>query len=495
MAIQFTGLASGLDTQSIISDLMKIENLKVERVEKEKTIVEWKKDAWSDINTKLYSFYKKELFDFKSQGTYLQKKVTSSNESIVAVENTNTALVGSHTIDVTQMAKGSYLTGSPMADGTTSATTARDLLGVAATFPKTIGVDIDGAGGLDSVDIEILETDTIDSIVSKFKNSGLDLNASYDSNFNRIFLSTKESGENLQIELSGDSTTLEKLGFSTGNTLGSEGQDAVFDYNGTTLTSATNDINVNGLSLSIRADSGTVNIAATQDTEAIYQKVKDFVLKYNEIKDMFNTKLNADSARGYDPLTAEEKSAMSEDEIKAWETKIKDALLRRDDTLGNMDNLVRSTLTSSIGVDTTGMKYNYLSDLGIVTGSYTEKGLLHIEGDEDDSLFGENENKLRQAIEDNPEDVMEFLSALGSQLYSEMQDKMKSTTLSSSLTFYNDKYMTEQIKDKDDEIKKLEDRLAAIEQRYYKQFAAMEQAMQQSNSTGQWLSQQLSSFN
>ena len=494
MAIQFTGLASGLDTQSIIKDLMKIENLKVERVKKDKTLIEWKKDAWSDINSKMFSFYKKELFDFKSQGTYQQKKVTSSNEAIVSVKNTNTALVGSHTLDVTQMAKGSFLTGSALADGTEATTSARDLLGLAdgdVWTDKTINVEVDG---VTSKSITITETDTMQSIMTKFKDTGLDINATYDSSFKRMFLSTKDTGLGLQVELSGDAEMLSGLGFEADNLLGSAGQDAEFTYNGTALTSASNDINVNGLSLSIRADSGTVNIAATQDTEAIYQKVKDFVLKYNELKDLFNKKLNADSARKYDPLTAEEKSAMSEDEIEAWETKIKDALLRRDGTLREMDNFMRGTLTASSGVDTSGLNYKYLADLGIVTGEYSERGLLHIKGDEDDSLYAESTNKLRAAIEENPEDVMELLSAVGTQLYDEMQEKMKSTNLSSSLTFYNDKYMTEQIKDKDDEILKLEDRLAAVEERYYKQFAAMEQAMQQSNSTGQWLTQQLSSF-
>ena len=494
MGIQFTGLASGLDTQSIINDMMKVENLKVQRVKNQKTMIEWRKDAWSEMNSKLYSFYKEELFDFKSQGTYQQKKVTSSNDAIVSVKNTNSALVGSHTVDVQQMAKGSFLTGTELADTTTGSTTARDLMGLAegdAWTDKTITVEADG---VTSKSITIEETDTLDSIMKKFKDTGLDINATYDSNYNRIFLSTKDTGENLQLELSGDSQALEKLGFQAGNLVGTAGQDAVFTYNGTELTSATNDVNVNGLSLSIRADSGSVNIAATQDTDAIYEKVKEFVLKYNELKDLFNTKLNADSARGYDPLSSEEKSAMSEDEIEAWETKIKDALLRRDNKLEDVDNLMRSTLTASIGVGTSGMEYKYLADLGIVTGAYTEKGLLHIEGDDDDTLFSEKENKLRQAIEDNPDDVMEFLSALGGQLYDEMRDKMKSSTMSSSLTFYNDKQMSDQIEDKEEEIAKLEDRLAAIEERYYNQFAAMEQAMQKSQSTGQWLSQQFASF-
>jgi len=69
--------------------------------------------------------------------------------------------------------------------------------------------------------------------------------------------------------------------------------------------------------------------------------VKNFVTKYNEILDELNTKYNAKSSRGYDPLTDEQKEAMSDDEIEKWETKIKDSLLRRDSTL----NSIISTMT------------------------------------------------------------------------------------------------------------------------------------------------------
>lgn len=36
-----------------------------------------------------------------------------------------------------------------------------------------------------------------------------------------------------------------------------------------------------------------------------------------------NTLYNADSAKGYEPLTSEEKEAMSDDDVKLWEDKIK----------------------------------------------------------------------------------------------------------------------------------------------------------------------------
>jgi flagellar hook-associated protein 2 len=183
---------------------------------------------------------------------------------------------------------------------------------------------------------------------------------------------------------------------------------------------------------------------------------------------------------------------MSEDDIALWESKIKTSLLRRDDTLTSITSSLRSTLTISSGVTTTGFTFKNLSSLGIVTGNYTEKGLLHIEGDEDDSIFSVKTNKLRNAINENPDAVMELMTAIGTKIYSDMNTRMKSSTVSSALTFYNDKTMTKTISAFDTKISDLEDKLTAIESRYYKQFTAMEQAIQRSNSTGDWLTQQLS---
>jgi flagellar hook-associated protein 2 len=499
MAIQMTGIASGLDTQSMINDLMKVERLKVERVENEKTLAEWKKEEWGEINAKLYSFYKEELFDFKSNATYQQKTLTSSNTSAVAVNNSPGSVQGTHLIEVTQLAKTSnFTTGEirigqdPSNDLATSATTMNELFGLGDAESRTLTI----GDGTSQEDIVIQGTDTVASLISAIKSKDLDINVNFDANYGRIFMSSKSTGAEAQLSVSGDNNDIVKaLGFvnddvSTSATINA-GANAQFSYNNVALESSSNEVSVNGLSLTLLAEGGaTSTISVTQDTDAIYDKVKAFVLKYNEIADMMNTKLDADSARGYDPLTDEEKEVMSDKDIELWETKIKDSLLRRDGTLSTLRSDMRNTLTLSQGV-TTGSEYKYLSDLGIVTGSYTEKGMLHIEGDEDDSLYAIKDNKLRNAIEEDPEKVMEFLTALGDKLYSNMNERMKSTTLSSSLTFYEDKAIDNKVKEYDERIADLEERLARVEERYYQQFTAMEKAMQQSNSTADWLSQQL----
>jgi len=488
MGIQFTGLASGIDTQSIIKDLMKAEKIRVETVKKDKILAEWKKEAWDEMNTKLYSFYKEELFDFKSTGTYGQKKLTSSNKSLITLNESKGAVRGNHTIEITTMAKGSFLTGSELV-GVTASSTAEDMFGLTDPDTKTITLSVDG--GTTTHDITIEASDTMSAIVDKMKDLDLDLAVSYDENFHRMFFSSTKTGQDVRVELTGDSDVLDNLGFASGSRVGTQGTRAEFIYNGTTLYSESNEVVTNGLSFNILSEGGSSTITVIQDTEAIYESVKTFVNKYNEIMKELTTSIGAKSARQYKPLTNEEKEAMTKEDIKLWETKIKASLLRRDDALTGIAKTLRDTLTLSSGVDTKDFTYKSLSDLGIVTGNYKEKGLLHIEGDPDEALYGTKDNKLRAAIEKDPDKVMELLSGLGNRVYKEFASRMKSSRLSSALTFYNDKSMDKLIKKYKQDIFDLEDKMSVIESRYYKQFTAMEQAIQQSNSTGSWLAQQL----
>ncbi|MFP4697145.1 MAG: flagellar filament capping protein FliD [Eubacteriales bacterium] len=492
MSIQFSGLASGIDTESMIKELMKAERMKVENVEKEKTKLEWKQEIWQDMNNKLYDFYTNQLFDLKSKGTFLQKNVTSSNESVATVTGDVDAVEGSHSLNVTQVAKGSFLTSDALGDDLNGeeialSTTAEELIDFGGLTEVNLAVKTESTET--ESEIAITKNDTLGDIIKKLKEADNDLNINYDSNFNRMFLSTKSTGNDKQIELTGNEDLINALGFGTNN-IGSNGEDANIEYNGTVLTSSSNEVSVNGLNIKLNSE-GETNITIAQDVESTYESIKDFVLKYNELIMDINGKIDADSAREYQPLTNEEKEAMSENDIKLWEEKIKNSLLRRDNILSGLVTSMRNTLTGSSGVDTSDMDYQYLSQLGIVTGDYAEKGILHIEGDKDDSLYSANNNKLKEAIKDNPEGVAEFFNAIGDKLDKTFSNQMKSTKLSSALTFYNDKHMNEKVLDYEEKILDLEERMIVVEDRYYRQFTAMEKAMQQANTTSDWLTQQL----
>jgi flagellar hook-associated protein 2 len=132
-------------------------------------------------------------------------------------------------------------------------------------------------------------------------------------------------------------------------------------------------------------------------------------------------------------------------------------------------------------VEYEGTSYS-MASFGIGTSVYTEKGLLHIDGDSEDTTTSGNKDKLMAALESNPEAVMTTLTTLVGNLYTGMTDKMKASSLSSAMSFYNDKEISKNLKTYKTDLKDLEARLKKVEDRYYDQFSAMETAMSKLNS-------------
>lgn len=255
--------------------------------------------------------------------------------------------------------------------------------------------------------------------------------------------------------------------------------DSIVQVNGATLTSSNTTLDVNGLSLNlVSASDREVKVTVSNDSTAVYDAIKDFVEQYNSALSEMNKYYYADSARGYDPLTDDQKEAMSDEEVEKWETKIKDSLLRRDSTLSGILETFRTSLTGITVKASDGKTYS-LANLGITTGKdYKEYGLLHIKGDEDDTDYADSENTLQSMINSDPDIVMEVMSGIASNLYNNINKKISTTTtMKSALSFYNDKEMTKQMTQYKKDIKSWETKLSDMEDRYYKQFSAMETAL------------------
>lgn len=258
-----------------------------------------------------------------------------------------------------------------------------------------------------------------------------------------------------------------------------EAADSIVQVNGATLTSSNTTLDVNGLSLNlVSASDREVKVTVSNDSTAVYDAIKDFVEQYNSALSEMNKYYYADSARGYDPLTDDQKEAMSDEEVEKWETKIKDSLLRRDSTLSVILETFRTSLTGITVKASDGKTYS-LANLGITTGKdYKEYGLLHIKGDEDDTDYADSENTLQSMINSDPDIVMEVMSGIVSNLYDSINKKISTTTtMKSALSFYNDKEMTKQMTQYKKDIKSWETKLSDMEDRYYKQFSAMETAL------------------
>lgn len=290
-----------------------------------------------------------------------------------------------------------------------------------------------------------------------------------------------------------------------------DGQDAVIFLNGAEFSSAKNSFEINGMTINCKettdlTDAGkakqaagqtlsaedykTVTLTTDTDTDGIYNAIKDFLKEYNSLVKELDTLYNADSSKDYDVLSDEEKDALSDTEVEAWEKKIRDSLLRRDDNVNTLASTMKTAMSNTYKVN--GKEYS-LSSFGISTLSYflaadNEKGVYHIDGDSDDSDTSGETDKLRVAIANDPEGVQGFFTQLAQDLYSKMT-KLSSTSSSRSFgNFYDDKAMKTQYSTYKTQLSDYEKKLQGIEDKYYKQFSRMETAMTKMQSSSTYLS-------
>ena len=488
MPIRMSGMASGLDTDAVIKELMSAQSLKKTNLEGKKEKLSWTKEKWNEMNTKLYSFYTDKLSPLKLQGSYQTKKAVSSDETKVKVSASN-AVSGSYSLSVDKLASAEYVTGADIKDkGYTKNTLLTDTgMATGQTITIKTGKNLDNV-----TEITIDSETTIEDFVDRLKEAGL--NANFDAKSGRFFIAAKETGVENKFTIESDALAgegLENLGLKNitaemaenGLEAGNSGEmaivaasDANIKLNGAIINSGTNTIQANGLTLNLigTTNSDGIKLTVSNDADAVYDKIKDFVKSYNELMTEMYEKYSAPSAKGYSMLTSDQKKDMTDDQVKLWEDKIKDSLLRRDDTLNGLMTAFRAAMQKTVTVD--GESFS-LSSFGIVTGDYTERGLLHIEGNADDPQYLDKTDKLKSMLESDPEKVSKALSGIMDSFYDTLSNKMSASSLSSALTFYNDKQMKTQVDNYEKQIKKWETKLQDIEDRYYKQFSAMEKAM------------------
>jgi len=697
MAMRVTGMNSGLDTESIIQELVAAKRTKVDTKKKEQTKLNWKQDVWKELNTKLKNLQNKYLSNMRFSDSYSKKTTKVSNSNAVSVITGKDAVNGVQSLEIEQLAKTGYLTGAVVEpsekDGEITA------LSKLSDLKGFDGISGDGTisikTGSKSVDIKVTGDTTISDVLTQIKNAGL--NASFDAKWQRFNISSKESGEKndfsivaadengakalaalgLQTDISEDTATMaeyqeyagyfvpgdwaatlanmqgmidkrvsdrvdsylnqykslkssaeaaqkkideindkygtldsaddyktaleakneeiknkkaalenitdpdakraaeeelvelekeaaalkekqsaaetlkkqqdsliqlnsdiDKIAGADGyitvtestdaegkttysaaataeltgevedyyykkaefankaltdpSTLASlsaskaskvSGQDALIRLNGAEYKNDSNTFEINGLTftaLSETKEGESITVTTEQDTDGIYDMVKNFLKEYNSIVNEMDKLYNADSAKGYEPLTDEEKESMSESEIEKWETKIKDSILRRDSGLSSVNSALKEIMAG--GVEVNG-KTMYLFDFGIETLGYfnaseNERNAYHINGDPDDESTSGKADKLKSMIANDPDTVIDFFTKLSQKLYGKMSDLSKSVEGYRSFgNFYDDKKMKSDYDDYTSKIKDMEDKLTDYEDKWYKKFSAMETAL------------------
>ncbi|MFJ7981897.1 flagellar filament capping protein FliD [Lysinibacillus xylanilyticus] len=227
-----------------------------------------------------------------------------------------------------------------------------------------------------------------------------------------------------------------------------------------------------------------VTMQATSDTKAAKEQIIEFVEKYNEMIDGFNKQLKENKYRDYAPLTAEQRKDMSENEQKLWDEKAMSGLLRSDSIVRDGMAKMRATFMDSVAG--LGDKFmDSLAEIGITTSKdMRDNGKLVIE-----------EKKLDAALEKDPDQVFKVFSQTGSVTATEdsrgiawrLRDEMKKMTTQIEKqagkegAVNNTFSLGRAINESDTRMTKLQAKLRDVEARYWKQFTAMEQAINKAN--------------
>ena len=470
-----TGMYSGIDTEGLISQLMEAKKLKVENVKKEQMTNKYKQEAWKDLNKKIKNLFGT-ISNLKYEGSYSKAKTEISDSSVATITTSDDAMLTTQKMSVEKLATNAYLTGDEINAGSEKATSGTLLTSIDPSLKgKTITISVNGGK---AKEVTITDKTTLGSLTSDLSNAGV--NCKFDAATQRIFIGATKNGAAGNFELGGDADALSTLGLDSTKKI--EGEDGAIILNGARFTSADNTYNVNGLTITAKAETGDeeVTLTTAKDTSAVYDMIKKFITEYSELMNEMDKLYNADTKTKYQPLTDEEKAAMSDYEIEQWETKMKEQLLAKDSDINSVSSTLKDIMNQGFEV---GGKTLYLFNFGIETGGYfetadNEKNAYHIKGDADDNLYSSETNELQRMIESDPDAVTGFFTQLTRTLYDRM-DKMSARVneTRSYGSFYDDLRLTKEYSDYTSKIADMEDKLMQYEDKWYDKFAAMESAM------------------
>jgi flagellar hook-associated protein 2 len=344
--------------------------------------------------------------------------------------------------------------------------------------------------------IEVKGSQSLNDFFLELNNSELGVSAFYDEYTDKVIFNRKDTGDfnvgGKELSFEGDAFLTKVLNLNETKEIG--GEDASFTINGLESKRHSNSFEFNGVTFTIKEDIAAgappVSITVSNNTEKVFENIKGFVDKYNEMILKVNTILSEPKYSSYKPLTDAEKEDLSETQIEKWEEKAKSGLLKGDPILTSVLSGMRNDFGSNI--TSLAEEFNSMFDIGLSTGTYETRGRIIID-----------EDKLKKALTENPEQVMKIFTnkdsshtgnGIASRLYDSVDKALKKlgdragSPLSFSKT--DNSQIGKALKDMDSRITSFEDRLKTIEDRYWKQFTAMEKAIQRSNEQMSYLMQQ-----
>lgn len=430
--LRVTGLASPFDTEEMIGKIMEAEKVRLNKVEQNKELLVWKREAYNDLNKDFANFILNTRKEFgltttTSTGAMVSssyknlswvKAATSSNEQVATVSTTAKAMNGIYNVEVKQLAEGVKMVSNKniTIEGGT-----KDNLASQFGLDKddTIRFSIETKNGVKDFEFTDLENTSMKDIANAINSAKildedgkvvgkLGVKASYDPTIDRFFLQTEDTGTKSQLTIKTNDDISEKFvnGLNMTNNgkeynIGTKeiGKDAIISFDGAdNIIVDSNQFNINGIDFNIKSK-GEFTTTVDTDVDAFYEKIEKFVEEYNKLVEKSNLLLTQKKYRGYQPLTADQKRAMDKSDIELWEEKAKSGILRSDQLISRTMGNARILLYEKIeGVEG---EFKHLFEIGIGTESFS-KG----------SLGGKlviDEVKFKKAIKEDPDGVLELL--------------------------------------------------------------------------------------
>lgn len=514
-AIRMSGLASGLDVDTIVETLVNARKQQtVDKVYRKRVKQEWIQEKYREVSTQIVDFRNNKLSSYNLASVMKAKTATVTGDTdAVTAKTTSSAKTGSLNVVVNNVAKAaSTVLKFDNFDSTSGATNALKDLGF---------TDDDGDGEISvtvgGTTVTVDEDGTLDDLVSAINDSDSGFTAIYNGAGSIAITSQSTGVTGISGLMTDDSSTsdVDETGYisldgfddavSSANMKQTAGEDAEIVVNGLTYTQASNKVTVNGVELTATAETeagsaSTITVAA--DTEGIVNSIKSFVEDYNSLLTTLYDVLHEESDSDYYPLTEDEESEMTENQIELWNETAKSGLLKNDSMLSSLMSNLRLISIGSVG--TSGTDYTNITSVGITTGSYGEYGKLEID-----------EDALTEAIEKDPDMVANLFYGSGSATYTnsaggtvyqdgifnrmydacmdtlqQLQDKAGTslTSTSTSQSFLETSSISILISNYEDKEDDLNDKLDTYEESLYKKFTAMETAINELNSQSSQLS-------
>lgn len=439
MSVAFGGLASGLDTNSIISQLVNIERGSVRRIEARRADAQASLSAFNELGTKLTAL--RDLAKTMSSADDFGKLSTSSSdESILVASATGDAAQGSYAVEVEQLAKNSKSMSDSVAD--------KNVAGLFGEGTLTISI-----GGED-FDIDVDGATTLSTLKDAINASGAEVVASVvnDGAGFRLFVAGKKTGTDNAVSFS-ESGTLSTNLDDVGNVL-STAQNAQIKLDGAlTITSQDNILDdvIEGVTLDLaKAEIGTVvNVEIKRDTESQVEAFQAFADSYNDIVKFVNQKSRPSEVGTRSPLYG-------------------------DPTMRSVRSQLRGLLQTSVP---TGSEFQSLAQVGFETNT---DGTIKLDTDD-----------LEAALSKDFQGVLGLFTAEGTGLASQFETTLDSFLDLDGLLDGRKDGLNSRMKDLNRQIDTQNKRVDKFEARLQKQFLAMEQAIQQLNTQSSYLGGQL----